>query len=162
MTLRLYHDYLFLSTDKSTTYSEHRFSVANVFYYSLNVTPSTPDITFSSNHSLHLSDFPLRIRNVCVNRINHSQRIDYHKNCSVCGTHEATECVTNDILVSSSPFFFCDRCLSLFHYDEYGVLLTRPFNLQPIYCCLCNKYRKRLYILILCFLIRNMILIISH
>ena len=38
------------------------------------------------------------------------------------------------MLVPTSPFFFCERCLSLFHYDDQGKLLTSPFNLQCLWC----------------------------
>ncbi|KAK8791684.1 hypothetical protein WA588_001994 [Blastocystis sp. NMH] len=118
LALRVDHDHLILTVNDNRTYSEHRFTFKNVFSYTTGI--SSPDYSFVSNRSLRRGHFPLRIRN----------RIAYAKNCGVCGTREASYFVTNDVLVPTSPFFFCERCLSLFHYDDQGKLLTSPFNLH--------------------------------
>ena len=62
MSLRIDHDFLLLTVNENRTYSEHRFTIKNVFSYTTGV--STPDYSFVSNRSLRRGHFPLRVRNV--------------------------------------------------------------------------------------------------
>ncbi len=84
-------------------------------------------------HIISFTEIRAVAREVLSNEMNHLPKTTQHtvifrRKCGVCLIQSAKLLCFGDRLATSNPFFYCEHCYYLLHYDKHGVLLYDDYH----------------------------------
>jgi snRNA-activating protein complex subunit 3 len=55
------------------------------------------------------------------------------KKCKICDIYPAKYITFGDKLAPENPYYYCEYCYDLFHYDKEGKILYTDYSVYPYY-----------------------------